>query len=193
MKQKLKPSFQKAIVELPPRFRFLRKAAIHSFQLPGGASGRWESLFDEGHTVLVAALTPEKSLVLVELFRFPCERRYLELPGGDAGDGENLEAAARRELWEETGYTTKQPFKKLGGGPIFNGKVNSQFTVFAAFDCEKTGKPKLDPVEKIAGLRVVIKDPKQILSEIASGSENYDPILGHALLALMAKGIISTP
>lgn len=184
-----KMKFEKEIVDLPSQFRFLRKVAIHSFRLPDGTIGRWESLFDEGHTVLVAALTPEKNLVLVELFRFPCERRYLELPGGDVGDGESLEVSARRELLEETGYTTEKSLEKLGGGPIFNGKVNSRFSVFVALDCEKTGEQKLNAVEKFTGLRVVKKNPMKILQEIAQGSQ-CDPSLAYALLALLARGII---
>ena len=71
---KNKKPYQKKIINLPPQLRFLGRAAIHSFKLPDGTTGRWESLCNDEQTVLVAGLTPEKNPDLVELFRFPCER-----------------------------------------------------------------------------------------------------------------------
>src|SRR5690348_10951568 len=73
--------------------------------------GRWEYADRpkaKGAVVLVA-ITDERQLLLTEQFRVPVGRRVIELPAGLVGDvegqeAEELEAAARRELLEETGY-----------------------------------------------------------------------------------------
>ena len=57
--------------------------------------------------VVIAALTDEDKLILVEQFRIPVNATVIELPAGLAGDkpderDEVFEQAARRELIEET-------------------------------------------------------------------------------------------
>src|SRR5215213_8200947 len=59
--------------------------------------------------VTVVPLTSNGMIILVEQFRPPVGRNVIELPAGLVGDepgraDEALEAAARRELIEETGY-----------------------------------------------------------------------------------------
>jgi ADP-ribose pyrophosphatase YjhB (NUDIX family) len=183
--------FREKILALPPPFRFLKHLAVQSYKLPDGSEGQWESVYHEVHTVLVAALTPEKKLILVRLFRFPLHGDCLELPGGNAEEGASLTVTARRELLEETGYSSHQPLIKLGGGPICSGGTNARYTVFAALNCVKLRPKKLDAVEKLAGLRVEITDPAKILHSIAQGDQYCDPQLAHAILALIARGIIN--
>lgn len=54
--------------------------------------------------VTVLATTADGSLVLVRQWRPVTESATLELPSGTVDPGETPEAAARRELLEETGY-----------------------------------------------------------------------------------------
>jgi 8-oxo-dGTP pyrophosphatase MutT (NUDIX family) len=58
--------------------------------------------------VNVVALTPERALVVVHQYRFGSETVTTEVPGGVIDPGEAPEAAARRELREETGYTAER-------------------------------------------------------------------------------------
>ena len=190
-KTKARMVFQEKILELPERFRFLYRLAVHTFDLPNGGHGRWESGHSNEAGVLVAALTPEKKLILVTLFRFPLHCDCVELPGGNARPGESAGDAARRKLLEETGYSTKQSLIGLGGGPLASGVTNVRYTIIAALDCRKTVAPKPDPVEQFTGLRVGTVNPKIILRAMTKGGNpNVDPQLAHALLALLAKGII---
>ena len=59
---------------------------------------------------VIIAVTKDQRLLLVEQERIPVGRRVIELPAGLIGDrearhaAESFDDAARRELWEETGY-----------------------------------------------------------------------------------------
>src|ERR1700722_1603501 len=55
--------------------------------------------------VTVIARTPQDRILLVRQFRAAVERETLEFPSGHVDPGELPEAAALRELEEETGYT----------------------------------------------------------------------------------------
>jgi ADP-ribose pyrophosphatase len=63
--------------------------------------------------VTIVATTVENKIVLVEQHRTPLARRTIELPAGlvegsGADKAEDIEAAVKRELQEETGYTCER-------------------------------------------------------------------------------------
>jgi ADP-ribose pyrophosphatase len=62
--------------------------------------------FRQDDYVNVLPMTPDGSFVLVRQYRPVIERWTLEFPGGLRDPGENAEAAAVRELREETGCAT---------------------------------------------------------------------------------------
>jgi ADP-ribose pyrophosphatase len=181
------PEFQREIVSVPG-MRFRTRMAIDHFRLPNNEMGRWESFYHaEVTTVYVAAFTTKGKILIVRMFRFPVEDWIFELPGGDTKPGEEPAETARRELLEETGYSTSEDFLPIGGGPLFPGGINARFLVFSAKNCKKTQKPQLDEVEKLAGLEAAEIYPVQILEELRTGSlMNIDPALSHALLCLKA-------
>ncbi|MFF5206004.1 NUDIX hydrolase [Streptosporangium sp. NPDC000396] len=80
-----------------------RKVGSRTYRYPDGHAGDWDIL-EGGRTVAVVALTDDGQAVMVAQFRPGPGRVLAELPGGDANTGESVEAAAERELLEETGY-----------------------------------------------------------------------------------------
>ena len=54
--------------------------------------------------VTIIAMTPANEVIFVKQFRPVLETVNLELPSGHVDKGETPESAARRELFEETGY-----------------------------------------------------------------------------------------
>src|SRR4051812_7184080 len=55
--------------------------------------------------VVVLGVTPEHEAVLVRQYRPTVEGQTLEFPSGHVEPNENPADAAKRELFEETGYT----------------------------------------------------------------------------------------
>ncbi len=97
--------------------------------------GRWEFCERVRQTgaVMVFALTPEGQVLLVEEFRPPIASRCLCFPAGLSGDegAESDEAAARRELLEETGYEAAS-LRYLFTGPSSPGLTSETVSFYLA-------------------------------------------------------------
>ena len=101
----------------------------------------------------VVAVTGEGRLVLVEQDRPPVNRRVIELPAGLAGDDdrhrdEDLAAAARRELLEETGYAARD-MRRVAAGAASAGMTDEVITLFLATGLTKAGSGGGDGSESI--------------------------------------------
>ncbi|OGV55263.1 MAG: hypothetical protein A2017_09560 [Lentisphaerae bacterium GWF2_44_16] len=75
-----------------------------------GISRTWESverLKCSGAVVLIAFLRPSNRILLIRQYRPPVASYVIEFPAGLIDEGETAEAAAERELFEETGYRGK--------------------------------------------------------------------------------------
>ena len=86
---------------------------------------------------------------MVRQYRHGAQKVLLELPGGamDAADGSPLQAA-RRELLEETGYTS-DTFIQIGC--VYPNPANQTNMIysFLALDAEKVAGQNLDETEEI--------------------------------------------
>jgi 8-oxo-dGTP pyrophosphatase MutT (NUDIX family) len=96
--------------------------------------------------VNVIALTSKQEVVLIEQFRHGSGEIILEIPGGMIDENELPETAARRELLEETGYSSKD-FILLGKSQPNPAIQNNTIFHFLAIDCEKTEEVKFDEYE----------------------------------------------
>lgn len=99
--------------------------------------------------VNIIPITKDRQVVLVDQFRHGINERSLETPGGivDADDPEPMKTAVR-ELEEETGYV---PGSVLSLGTVRPNPamLNNTCHIFAALDCERSGKQHLEPTEDI--------------------------------------------
>ena len=81
--------------------------------LPNGHTALREVMRHVG-AVCMVALTEDNRVVVERQFRYPVDSVITEIPAGKLDSkSEDHEAAARRELWEETGITAKD-WKYLG-------------------------------------------------------------------------------
>ncbi len=103
--------------------------------------------------VNVVALTAQDELILIEQWRHGVAHTTMEIPGGMIDAGETPEAAARRELAEETGYQAES-WQRLGVVEPNPALQANRCHTYLALDCELNGAPNWDPHERIEVLRI---------------------------------------
>ena len=90
--------------------------------------------------VLVIPLTAGGDIIFIEQYRWPLKRTVIEYPAGLVGDegdaDETFEAAARRELLEETGYEAGD-LQFLLRGPSSPGSSTEVVSFYLAHDARK--------------------------------------------------------
>jgi 8-oxo-dGDP phosphatase len=99
------------------------------FRLPTGReiADYWISEYPPW--VNVVAVTPDDRLVLVRQYRPGIQAVHFELPAGVAEANENVEAAARRELLEETGFGGGRwsVLTRLSANPALQDNITTTF------------------------------------------------------------------
>ena len=115
--------------------------------------------------VNVIALDAENRTILIEQFRHGTEEIILEIPGGMIDEGEAPEAAARRELLEETGFASDE-FVYLGKSRPNPAIQNNWIYFFAALNCRKIQATAFDEHESVVTKLVPLDEiPNLIASE----------------------------
>ena len=119
--------------------------------------------------VTVIALTKQQEMVLVRQYRHGAQKVILELPGGamDAEDQSPMQAA-RRELLEETGYSSDN-FIQIGCVSPNPANQTNLIYSFLALDAEKVSEQQLDETED---MEVVLKPLQEVIS-MAKNSELF--------------------
>ena len=105
--------------------------------------GRWEFVSrTRGVSAAVILAIDDGHVILVEQYRVPLGKKCLELPAGLVGDeqeGEEVSAAAIRELEEETGYRAER-MVDLGRFHASPGMSSEGFTLLRAEGLTKIGE-----------------------------------------------------
>lgn len=151
--------------------------------------GRWEYVSRTRNVSAAVILAVDGGeVLLVEQYRVPLGRSCLELPAGLVGDdvaGEEAEAAAGRELEEETGYRAGH-MADLGRYYASPGMSSEGFTLLRATGLAKVGDGGGVGGEEILVHRVPLADvPAFIAAKRADGCA-----IDVKLLLLLAAGLL---
>jgi len=140
------------------------------YQLNNGKTISRESIVKKlgsGNAVCVFAVTVDKKVLIVIQPRTALptyERVNIELPAGYIEDGEDAIESGKRELEEETGYSSNDMFlvdsyyTSLG----FSGE---KIDLVLAMDCFKVGEQHLDQDEFICCEAICLKEFEYLLNQ----------------------------
>ena len=129
--------------------------------IPNGNQAKWD-LIDHKGAAAVVAVREDGKLLMVRQYRNALERETLEIPaGGLNGRDEPTEAAARRELEEETGYICGE-MELLNSIYTTVAFCNEKIDIYLTKDL-KPGKQHLDEDEYINVEAYSLEELKQMV------------------------------
>lgn len=143
--------------------------------------GRWEyaERTKASGAVVLVAITDDGKLLLAEQFRVPVGKAVIELPAGLVGDvegaeAEELEAAARRELLEETGYEAAR-LRLVAEGPPTSGLASEMVAFIVATGLRRVSAGGGDDSEQIVVHAIELARIPEWLTEQAARGVLIDP------------------
>ncbi len=140
-------------------------------RLPDGGVKDPYFVLERPDAAIIFPLTGAGEVVLVRQYRPPLERMELGLPAGLVEPGEEPEAAARRELIEETGYGGGdwEPLGSLASSPSL--KDNWAY-LFLARGVEPVAPPDPDEHEVVEVVTIPVGEVRGLVrdGEIVSSS-----------------------
>lgn len=109
-----------------------------SVKLPNGKTSVREYIEHPGAVALVAYM-PDGDILLLNQFRYPLKKVFIELPAGKIDPGETPEETGLRELEEETGYKASE-LKFLTTIHPCIGYSNEVIHIYEAFSLSEGNK-----------------------------------------------------
>ncbi len=122
---------------------------VDKVQFPDGRIIEQHHLLDfEKEAVAVLVENGEGQVLLVHVYRYTTDSIEWEIPAGIVEDGESVLEAARREVWEESGYETTDHELMYTYYPM-NGMSNKVFHIARCRATSKTGDFDRNEVKEV--------------------------------------------
>ena len=131
------------------------RVEVDTLHTPDGQTIRRDAIRHPGAVVILPVLDAER-VVLLRNFRFVVNDTLWEVPAGTLETGEALEACARRELLEETGYTAAK-WRSLGYIYASPGVLDEKLHLFVA-EGLTPGEARPEPDEQLEPVVVRLDD-----------------------------------
>ncbi len=135
-------------------------------KLPNGNIEKWDFVAHRMGAACVVPVTPDGHILLVRQYRPALDRYTWELPAGCRDEvDEPTDITAKREMEEETGYTSDDIVQLLSLKSTV-AFCNELIDVYLARNIRRIGEQHLDPAEEIS---MKLWELDDILEEIYSG------------------------
>lgn len=139
-----------SVMALDERWFKVRKDVV---ELPNGKVLDDYFLWLSGDVAMVIPVTEDGKMILVKQYKYGADEEVIEFPAGYVDKNEDPEAAAKRELEEETGYSAKS-LELLGEFHLSPTKSDGRTFIYLAKDVVKNKETKLDASEDIEVLEI---------------------------------------
>jgi ADP-ribose pyrophosphatase len=117
---------------------------------------------EHGACIAVIAIDRDDKVLLVSQYRGAVGKELLEIPAGGVDPGEDVEAAVKREMQEETGYLP-QKLVNLGGYYLAPGYSTEYLHLYLAEDLI-TSRLVAEDTEGITVVRVPVSQIRKLLN-----------------------------
>jgi ADP-ribose pyrophosphatase len=132
--------------------------------LPSGKKGEYHYVHVKGSSMVIPVL-PGGTLVLVNQYRYLCDRESLEFPCGSVKEHSTYEETAAEELAEETGFSAGVMEKAAEFNP-YNGVTDEVCRIYVARNLSQVEK-RPDETEEFEQMRLT---PEQLDAEVRAGT-----------------------
>ena len=136
---------------------------VDEVEIPDGAQIEY-GVLESGGFAAVVPVTDGGDVVLVRQWRQPLGAFTLELPSGGVDDGEKPEVAARRELFEETGYRA-EGLEHLVSVHTSPGRSTEVCHLFKCAAVRDERGPRPEPTEFIRVVELPLGEALRMVSE----------------------------
>lgn len=137
---------------------------VDDVMLPNGETSKREIINHPG-AVAILAITDEGKFLVVEQYRKALERSIIEIPAGKLEKGEEPIDTARRELEEETGFTSDS-FELIQSFSTSPGFADEIIHVFVARNLKKLDVPvAMDEDEFVELMEVTVEEAEMMMSK----------------------------
>ena len=116
---------------------------------PSGYQGTYIRICNpQPQSVAVLPITRDQKVLLIKTFRHGARGWGYEVPKGGVDRSEEMEKAALRELWEETGYTAE---RLIDLGEYFDSPAvfGNPLKCYIAVNCYRLSEPSCEKTEAI--------------------------------------------
>jgi 8-oxo-dGTP pyrophosphatase MutT (NUDIX family) len=157
---------------------------VREVEFAPGAEPQLYHAVDQADYVSIVAVTPDGRFPLVRQYRPTLEDYTWELPCGTVDPGEDAAETCRRELLEETGFTT-QAIRRLGNASPCTGRLNNRIHAFYVATGEQVAEPE-------PGITLRLVTARELARMIRAGEFVSQLHIGSLMLAQL-HGLIDLP